>query len=290
MTLILKSSVATGNTALPILRRDPILDGDGGGVSFMFDTAFSWCVPATAPLNGTVIRDISETGDGEFNLTAGQTMAYAGGGFDFSSLTNDPAEVVGGVGSLAGIYSGNQYFMVVGWFKLPISSDWKPDIGLTTMFETTANGAGYTVASDMVTIGQINSPSLNFRRQTNGSTHDVMSISPALHYDRVAQIAFWRNAAGQGARLRSAGGTTSAAAAVGSVNSGNFSTRRPRWGVPTAFNNLNDGNPTVAAVHRAATNMRLYRGWVENLEVSERDPVTVLDADYAFVTGLARYS
>ncbi|MER8715312.1 hypothetical protein NKJ09_29405 [Mesorhizobium sp. M0189] len=27
--------------------------------------------------------------------------------------------------------------------------------------------------------------------------------------------------------------------------------------------------------------MKLYRGWVENLEVSGRDPQTVLDADWA---------
>lgn len=278
MVLILKSSVITSNTALPIIRRDPILDGDNGGVRFMFDTAFPWCVPAAAPVGGMAVRDMAEVANGSYRVAAAQTVTYAGGGFDFSAMTVDPSEIMGGAGCLSGIYSGNQHFMVNGWFKFPSSGDWNTSTNLFTMFCATTAAAGYPSEADLVLIGQqVTGPALTFRRQTNGAgTIDQIDLSPALHYGRVAQVAFWRNAGGQGARIKSAGGTTSGSRAVGVANTGNFSAKLPRWGVAESTNNL-----ASIPAHQAASNMRLYRGWIEDLQVSGRDPLTVLDADFA---------
>lgn len=274
MVMVFKTAQTSTAIGLSTLHRDKALAGANGGVKFMFDTAFSYCVPASAPTNGAVVRDISEHADGTFN---GALPAYAGGGYDFSGITADPSEVVGGAGCLASIYAGSQYFMAVGWFKMPTISDFNTNATLAPIFCTTSGNSGYPSEADLLLIGQINSPLLSFRRQTNGgSTTDKIDLSPALHYGLVSQVAFWRNAAGQGARIKSAGGTTVGTLAIGSANTGDFSAKLPRWGVPDSFNNL-AGIPA----HQAASNMRLYRGWIEDLQVSGRNPLTVLDADFA---------
>lgn len=286
MTLVIKSGVSSGNTALPVLRRDPVLDGDNGGVKFLWDTAFDWCVPASAPTNGQTVKDISDHTDGSFLLASGQTVTYAGGGYDLSGLTADPAAVVGGAGCLSSIHAGNQYFLVMFWAKLPSSADWNKSATLAPMFTATDTQAGYGGGAELVTLAQVNAPTLQARRQTNGgTTYDSRTVSPAIHYGLVSQVAYWRNASGQGLQIRSSAGTTTDTGAVGVANTGNFSAKLPRWGVPEAYNSI-----ATDANHANAHNTRIYRGMVEDLEVSGRNPVDVLAADYAFVTGLNRYS
>jgi len=293
MALVLKSTVASTASGLRKLRRDMgLLDGgtspgpDLGGVKFAFDLAFSYSWPTlAAPSSSQTVLDTAEVGNGSMNIAASQTVTYAGGGFDFTAMTLDPCEVVGPSGCLSSIYSGLQYFLVSGWYKFPISGDWNTNAALMAMFTATSVANGYTAEADLLTIAQNNTPYLTFRRQTNGgSTTDQINLSPALHYGNVAQVAFWRNAAGQGARIKSPGGTTNGTLAVGSANTGNFSAKQPRWGICGSFSDL------TLAPHLNASNMRLYRGHVEDLQISGRDPVTVLDANYAAVTARAAFS
>lgn len=288
MAVVLKSALASTAPGLTVLRRDPILNGDQGGVKFLFDLSFRWCHPGDTPVDGDVIRDISGTGDGDFDLVSGQSVSFSGGGFDFTSLTAEPAVVRGPAGCLSSIHGGNQYFMVVGWEKLPSLSDWNTSASLATSFCTTTGNPGYTAPeADMLTVAQVNTPSFAARRQTDGgSTVAALTQTSLANFrGQVCQWGFWRNAAGIGFRVKSALGTASLTGAVGSANSGNFAAKQPQWGVPESFNNL-----AGSAAHQNAANRRLYRGWVEDLEISERDPLTVLDADWTFCTGLGRYS
>jgi hypothetical protein len=288
MAVVIKSGTPTTASGLSEFRRDPILSGDQGGVKFMFDLSFPWCHPGDDPSDSDVIRDISGTGNGDFDLIAGQSVTFAGGGFDFALLSDEPSVVRGPAGCLASIDAGNQYFMVVGWEKMPISGDWNTAAGIAPSFCTTAGASGYvTPEADMLTVAQTNTPQFAARRQTDGASTVVALNQTALtnYYGQVCQWAFWRNADGIGFRLKSALGTTLLTGAVGSANSGDFSSKQPQWGVPGSFNNLGS-----LAEHRNAANKRLYRGWVENLEESERSPLVVLDADWTFAAGLARYS
>ena len=176
----------------------------------------------------------------------------------------------------------DSFFLVCGYFKLPVQSDWNTISALAPFFACTDGASGYTTPeADLLTIAQQiagGNPRLLARRQTNGGTGvDDMVVDPsAAAFGKFAQISYWRNATGRRLRLRtSATDQFSIAGAVGVNNSGDFSQKRARWGVPESFNNL-----ASAEAHRAASNTRLYRGFIEDLSTSERDPVAVLDADW----------
>lgn len=283
MTLVLFAS-GTAQRGLGNYR-DPLLPVDVSGVPFRFELASGLGWPsAAAPANGGTVPNLTGGTAGEVVIASGQTVAYSGGGFDFTGLTGDPGEVLGPAGSLTAINDASQYFMVMFYAKLPASGDYNSDAVISPMFETTGNANGYTAANDMLTIAQVTGGLLAARRQTNGSTVDAINLSAAAHYGRVCQIAYWRNAAGQGFRIKSAGGTTTGTAAVGSNNAGSFAAARPRWGVPIAFNNPAD------AQHQAAFKWRLYGGMVENLALTGRNPQTVLDADWTRTVSRNAYS
>ncbi|RWB96505.1 MAG: hypothetical protein EOQ56_25630 [Mesorhizobium sp.] len=276
--IVIKSSVASTAPGLQKLRRDTLLDGlAAGGVPFLFDLAFAYGWPSlAAPIDGSAIVDLAEVANGTVEIKAGQTVSYAGGGFDFGALTDDPADIKAPAGCLSSIFSGNQYFMVAFYMKLPTSGNWNSISAIAPMFLTST--ALYLTEADMVTIAQANQPQLQARRQTDGGAGIVsLSVTPdATIYDQVCQVAFWRHAAGTGLRVKSALGSKIATGAVGVKNTGDFSLKRPQFGVPDASNALAGSVP-----HRNAAKTRLYRGWIENLEISGRDPLTVLDADWA---------
>lgn len=96
------------------------------------------------------------------------------------------------------------------------------------------------------------------------------------HYGKVAQVSFWRNASGQVLQVTTSAGTAQGTAAVGVNNTGDFSLKQPRWGRTASFSTV---NPAVAA-----NKSKLYRGFIEDLSVSGRDPATVLAADWTSVS------
>lgn len=283
--LLLKSPAAASGAGLTNYK-DPLLVP---GVNFLFDLAGSLGYPKqAAPLTADPIVDISGNGNGSVNIAAGQTVAYSGRGFDFTGMTADPGIILAPVGDLASIWNAaNDYFMVAFYAKLPASGDWNTDATLASMFCATASASGYSTPEvDLLTIAQNNGPNMTFRRQTNGAaTVDTLNVSPALHYGSLTQVAFWRNPSGQGARLKSSGGTTVSTGSVSTNNTGDFSAKQARFGVCESFNDL-----VTKVPHRNAAKYRLYRGWIEDLSVSGRDPITVLDADYARTIARAVFS
>lgn len=293
MTILIKSPNVSTAAGLQKFRLDPLLSGDNGGVKFLFDFASRTGWPdQDAPVNGDAVKNIATTpglmtlGDGAMNITSGQTVAFAGGGVDFSGLTNDPVEVVGPVGSLQSIHdAANDYFLMCCYMRLPSSADWNSTTTLAPFFCCTSSQNGWTTPeADLLTVAMGgSSPNLTMRRQTAGATNVSVSIN-ALEsfYGQVCQIAAWRNAAGAGLRVKSALGEQIATAAVGVNNSENFSGQLPRWGVPISFNNLSTGQ-SLEAAHRATHKTRLYRGWIEDLSASGRNPVSVIDADWTRV-------
>lgn len=274
--LVLKVPGISTNPNLPNYKDPTIVDG----VKFLFDLASQLSWPSlAAPANGAAVKDIAGGADGSVALVAGQAITYAGGGFDFSAISLVPDVVKAPSGCLQSIHAAdNDYFMVAFYAKMPLLGEWNVAASISPMFSCTDGVNGYaTPEADLVTISQwYNSGKfLNARRQTNGSTaNDAISISPVLHHGLVTQVAYWRNASGCGLRMKSSGGTTLGTGPVGSNNTGDFSSKRPRWGICDSFNN--PSNHGAGPWH-----WRLYRGWLEDLSITDRDPVTVLDADYA---------
>ncbi|KQQ12438.1 hypothetical protein ASF56_04540 [Methylobacterium sp. Leaf122] len=268
------------DTSLPMLARDALLTGDGGGVRYLFDLANKFSYPGGAPAHNVRVVDLAERSpDGR--VVAGSAVASAGNGFDFTGITA-ASYVEAHPAPSASIWGGGtspQYFLAAGYFRLPTAADWFTGggTGLAAFLASSVGVRGYLDESDLLTIGAVaTNKAITARRQTNGSSAtDVLTITPgAADYGQVAQIAYWRNAAGQGFRLKTAntvGGALIATQALGAPNTGDFSAKKLQMGQPASF----------FQPQASAHNLRLYRGWLENLLISGRDPVTVLDADWA---------
>lgn len=271
------------DTTLPNpLLADPILDGDDDGIRALFDLAAASSWPTLAdPADGAAIHDLT----GGTDLTAKVTDAatdYVGGGFDFAATSaaaaSRPNGVLAPANALTSIAAAaNDYFLVCGYFKLP--AVWNPSSGLHALFCATAGSGGYTAEADLVTIAMNNTGQLVSRRQTNGgsSVDQILITVDAAHLGQVAQLAFWRNATNQTLRLKTAAGVQSATAATGSNNSGDFSAKQPRWGMNTSF-----------AATDQRKDIRLYRGYIDDLNLDTRPPATILDNDWTTVS--ARFS
>ncbi len=275
--------------SLPLHGIDPLTDDlPDGAVTFLFDffADYEASHAAAAYLNGQVIADLAAGDDGAMAVAAGNVVGSVAdlGGADFSAITTGTGgtNVRGSVGCLADIRTGAQHFLLVGYFTLPSLADWNTAAALAAFFQTA--DADYTAGADLATVAQYTTggvPRLEVRRQTNGGSGIVQTVlfPDAAAYGKLAQLAFWRNAAGVGLRLRTSASDQAVTGAVGAANSGDFSATRPQWG-------LTNGFWTMAGVpaHVNAANFAVHRGWIENLEVSGRPPATVLDEDWARIS------
>ncbi|NML11607.1 hypothetical protein HHL08_15865 [Sphingobium sp. AR-3-1] len=270
--------------------RDDLLIGANGGVAWLFDLSFPYSYPggpysgrpdAGAPLAGAQVADIAGGAAGSVSVSAPGAIQYAGGGFDLSAAAGRNNCVRGPAGCLDGIYDDGQQFMVVGYYRLPAEADWYADSGVMPIFATNEHTGGYPSAVDMLTIAATSGGGLSARRQTNGgSTAATASLTiTSGHFGKVAQIGCYRNAAGFQLQLRtSLGILLSSLQATGSNNSGDFSSLQPQWGITQSLWDFG-GKPSLANFRE----QRVYRGWIENLVVSARDPLAVLDADWTRV-------
>lgn len=277
--LVFKTSTASDRPGLQLLRRDPLLSGDNGGVRFLFDAAFKYSYSGGAPVNGVEIKDVAEVADGTFVLATGQTIAFNGNGFDFSTMTatgNTDVDnyVNGGANAWSGIFA-NQEFLVCTYMKLPTEADWLAESFIPFF---ASSDAGYSTTADPVTGCFSALKRFEFRRQTAINSHVPTTVQPnSGHYGQVCQVAFWRNSLGMFARIKGASGTAITNAAAGALNAADFSSCRPKFGSPPPF--TSGATPGGAATRK----FRLYRGFLENLHLSGRDPVAVLDADWSRV-------
>lgn len=284
------------DTAVPLFRRDRLLQADGysaaspsaGGVLHLIDLAnggYSW--PSMAdPTNGAVIKDLTEkAADASYVITGTGSEAFAGNGFDYSGVVNPgrtidlPASVaasIWGGGTLAQYFSQLLYVRLPTLAQFPTSAQYTRPLPFST-FVTAAQG--FTAEADLLSLAMVNNGSLRAIRPTNGiAAFDTIDIVPvAADYGSVVQLLFWRNAGGQGFRLKSANGVVLATRAVGTDNPTDVSAKKCHIGVGTAVwsNATTQGKP-----------WRFYRNAFENLRVSGRDPVAVADADWGRVTGL----
>jgi hypothetical protein len=279
--MLIKLASAFTDLSLPTYKRDTVLLGDGGGIKFLFDLAYPYSYAGGVPANASPIININDVGgNGGVVLTSGQSLVFAGGGFDFTAITaaNNYLEIPATVAAdIWGAGAGLQYFMQVLYVKLPTSSDWNID-GLISPISQFSNTAYTTGAAELLMIDQqyTDEPSrrLGARRQTNGTTSSNVSLSVAAGaFGSFAQIAYWRNAAGIGLRLKTVGGGVQlVTGAVGAANVTDFGALTGKVGLAGTF------SPGAQATQRK---WKLYRGWVENLATSGRDPATVLDADWS---------
>lgn len=283
--MLLKLTGTFTDATLPTYKRDAVLSGDNGGILSLFDMAYAYSYAGGVPANGAQVANINESGNnGSIVLAPGQTIGFAGNGFDFSGLTKASSYFKGAPAAPASIWgdgTGPQYFMVCAYVKLPTSADWNPNAGLHPMLTFTDEAVTYQTSAELLLIAQgAGTKVISVRRQKDANAVDSFALQPTpADYGSFAQIAFWRNAAGQAARLRTANGTLLATAAVGLNNTQNFSAKFAKFGPAGGFAGVQEG--ALSASQQAADKWRLYRTFIENLAISGRDPAKVLDDDWA---------
>lgn len=277
----IKLTQACTDTTLPILERDQLLVGDNGGVRFLFDMAFPFSYAGGTPVNGSPVKDVAEVSvDAQYIVQAGEALSFAGGGADLSALTKYGTRLEIPASVAANIWaSTNQYFLNALYVKLPTQANWNTSASLAAI-QQWANTTYQAEADLLVIAEQAANSAVSFRRQKAAATADTLSITPnALDYGSVVQLAFWRDATGQYARLRSVNGTVLVSGAVSTNNTQDFSAFTGKVGNKSLFGGA-DGAAFIAG-QTNAWKMRFYRGFVENLETSGRSAAAVLDADYA---------
>jgi len=278
--MLLKLTSTFTDSSLTAYKRDVLLSGDNGGVKFLFDLAYTYSYAGGTPVNASPINDVSDTANGSFVLQSGETMSYAGGGFDYGALTKH-GTFVQGAGALATSVwgSANQYFLIAGYFKLPTQAQWNSAGTIFEFFRVGANS--YTAAPNIIMMAQqATTSAITVRRQTGAGTADILSalVPAAGDYGNFVQLAFWRDATGQYARLKSANGVVSSSTTTNSNNSQNFSGVAIQAGALAGFSGA--AGVALPAGITNASRFRLYRGFGENLAISGRSAATVLDADY----------
>lgn len=260
----------------PKIARDELIVDDNDGVAFLFDAGISYSWPGGNPIHGSQIKDLSSySRHATMSVSAGSGVTHSGNGFDFSATgvlgcVKAPSSVA------AALRGGSEFWLIAFYMKLPTSGDWVSGGAFRPWFQCAETN--YTAGPEICAIGAASANQwISFRRATGPATVTEYAVLTPASADKgaVVQLAAWRTASGMGARLRSPNGIVSATAAPGVENSQDFSGITPKWGTSGTL-----WQDTVTA-----KKVRMYRGWMEDLEASGRDPITVLDADYARTMG-----
>ena len=289
-THVLRVPVSTGDTTLLNAVRDDLITGDNGGVKFIADLGFSWSYPAgtlpraaaTAPVSGAVVRDISENKNGQsVGLSGALNISYAGGGFDFTNCTNVNDEVGIEIPATvsADIFTNQEYLLCV-YMKLPSLANWNTQSSLQGMI--TASGANGTYQNDteIVLIAQQRPTATNgilsvrFQSAAGTASPNLTLSIPAgtdMYDNAIVQVSAWVSGGNAYARVKTATTEVLSSSAF-SGNAVNFSASTIKVGGSSSGFNVSTTQPSVQEY-------RAYRTFVENLNTSGRNAVTVLDAD-----------
>jgi hypothetical protein len=259
---------------------------DGGFASSIGGTAGTQVATATATVSGGAVTGYTVTnGGGPYSSPPPVTVRGGGGAGATGTavLTNGVVTGItlgaGGNGftgapivDIAG--PGNQYFMATMYLRLPAQADW-PTTGGVAALTFSQSSSRYTSVPEIIEVtpfGQAGGARyLVANRQTSiGNIAQLNMPAVASDYGALAQVAYWRNAAGTGFRLKTASRVNKTTAAVGPNNTASFAGLKGRFGLPPTTSLTGTNN-----------NFRLYRMALEDLSISGRDPETVLDADWA---------
>lgn len=201
-----------------------------------------------------------------------------------------PTEVFTGAPEVT-IVPSNQEFLFCMYVKLPTEADWYNEAGNSgrfPMFQTAAGAAStFFNAADLFSVNQQDtSKRLHLVRQTglSSSTSRGLALVPAVEdYGAVCQIAYWRKNGVDACRLLrlddAAIAISNALGTASAPNKEDFTAGKPKFGVAGGFATALGGGVFNAA-QQNASKFRVGRGFIEALDLTGRDPVTVLSADW----------
>lgn len=280
MTVTLTSGELCTDTSLRLTERDELQWGVPDGSVRLFDIAMPYSFPAqSAPVDDSLIRDPARAGGtGLINIPAGESLGFAGGGLDFAGVDAVPTGVFlpGGIEDIV----AEQEFLQCMYVKLPPIGEWPAAASISQMIAGDSvalpgNPAGETQLATIVMVTQDTSatrPRIWFRRQTAlGQNFNSLFFgsTETIPLDELVQLSCWRKDGVFYGRIRSSGLDVTKSVAAAANNTANLTGRTVCMGRTSI------SNAAYPSYHT------LYRGFIENLAASGRDPAAVLDEDWA---------
>jgi hypothetical protein len=271
----------------PQFDRDPLLYGANGGVLFACDMGFPFCRPLGNPTDGQAVKDISGRpwtsliaghADGSMSVaTTAATFDSDTNGIDFTGAAqgntiNIPAEVA------AAYAAGNQYFMACLYVTLPSEANWNSTTTAYPFLSWGTASNGYVSGPEVVHMFQRTNAGtkqiVGFRQTALNTVQSIPINTVSGDYGVLNQICYWRDAAGYNMRIKNAGRSlVTSVAGAGSLNAVS--------GLAAAVGKIGIGNVLWGSGTPGNTkNWQAHRFFFEDLEISGRDPATVLDADW----------
>lgn len=291
---VIQSNISTNDATKPFLYRDELIKDDNNGVKLLFDFGFGWSYPAgniprpliKDPINGSLVRDMSNVKhDGVVDLPSGLgiTMTHDG----HSIIKNKGAQYnysVVNAPNVLSSFTGSTEYIVCAYVKIASLADWNAAGSSIASFISAADyGKTYANGSELVLINS--SPKsadgaaggIGARFQTAiGAMVPLVVWLPTgqnLYSKDLVQIAAWVSGGKCNLRIKSnlfeqtASAAYAGNSAAVSANSIGFETGKGNFG-------------------GSSVPHKLYRGFVENLDISGRNPIEVINAD--FVRSVAR--
>lgn len=284
---ILRTKVKTNDTSLPFAKRDQLLVGDNGGVLQVFDFGFGWSYPAgdlprpapTNPANGDLIRDVAEKGNASvLSSSAGSVFTYEGGGVTHAAETQTGSShnysLISTSGNLAGFTQSTKY-LVTCYLKLATLADFNSSGSIAPFVSACSdNGENYANGVELVTIATntisngVGGITARFQTSIGNVTRLDINLpnGVGLYGGDIVQVAAWFDGTDVFLRVKS-DGFEETASSPHSGNTENLTSNSVKFETSSG----NFGGTSVPH--------KLYRCFMENLTISGRDAVSVLDSD-----------
>lgn len=286
---ILKSNISTNDETKQVLYRDELINNDNAGVKHLFDFGFGWSYPAgdlprsetQDPSDGDTVRDVSKNeNNGVFEIPSGVSMTHVGGGI----LLDGEYSLTGNIFSMSAVdnclsdFSESTSYINCMYVKLPSSED-MPDYGssIVPLFSAADQGTNYSSSGELClmalasksedgsystitsrlqrSLGTVTSLTVQIPSDSDAFDNEVVQIATYVK-DGVANL----SVKSESLELLASSSFTGNSEDI-TDNQLCYGTSRGRFsGTGVAY--------------------KVYRGFFENLDVSGRDPETVLSDDY----------
>lgn len=290
---------------------DPLLDGRSRFFRVLYDMTYGGSYPGgdpdtwaavAAPADGATVYDISGHQNAAFRRGAGQTVTYAGGGFELNAVTTRgggyleiPAAVNADIYAPAPAGSDHvgesQAWAECHHFIWPNTATWTGQAAGSSppIIHSTPGYYGSAAATERVWFGLALDGTANVIWQqsgggTQGTNFIVLPIGNVVtnkHRGLLTQLLLWRKRDGTaGVRLKSSAGTDTPAPVAVAPDTANYSAVSSKIGVaPNTTWNAN-------GLDLDASKFRLFRGWIGNLSRQDLDFFALADEDYADIMAI----
>ncbi|WP_191301259.1 LamG-like jellyroll fold domain-containing protein [Deinococcus indicus] len=264
---VMKLSGVTFSGTLPKLEKDIIIPAQGAVLLYDFGNTATWA--GGNPANGAAVGNLVRGVPGASVLASGLT--HVGGGFDWAasaSAGNSKAPTVN-LGNVA--LGGKTKLLFIAWLRVP-----NP---LPNTFFAGAFGAAVQTAAhaDNQFVLDVNNDGGGIRWTTwdqNGNSAAAALASSALTAGGVYQTAWLFDATSGAWRLYLNGAVNTSGTLAAGATSLHATTK------PIGLGSWN-GDPGAQAYYKG----RIYRAYIEDLAASGRDPLSVVQADWAANNG-----